>query len=121
MRAILAAMLLLLSLGAAQAQPPADADPKLHDWFQSLTDPFTGAGCCAESDCRVLADADWRATPAGYEIRVEGDWFAVPPERVLQRRPNPTGHAVACWSLFYNNRRQANSILIFCFIRAEEA
>jgi len=121
MRAALTAILLLLSAATAPAHPPENPDPKLHEWFESLTDPQSGIGCCAESDCRILADADWRATPEGYEVKIEGDWFPVPPDKVLQRRPNPTGRAVACWQLFWNTRKQANSALIFCFLRAEEA
>jgi hypothetical protein len=83
-----------LFAGAACAQPPADADPALAPWFQSLTDRL-GRSCCSISDCRHLPT---RVGPDGYEVFAGGAWIEVPPDKVLPRRDNPTGEPVTCWS-----------------------
>lgn len=82
-------------------------------WFQSLSQPDTGAGCCSLADCRVLNDDRWRLTPEGtYEIEAEdGLWLPVPKSKILDREPNPTGGAVACLS---GHR-------VLCFVRPVEA
>jgi len=108
-------------VAGAAAAPPPDADPALHDWFESLKQPDTGYGCCANSDCRILADKDWRQTADGYEIAIAGEWHAVPAGKVLQHQSNPTGHAVACYRGYYSRRRNASFIHIFCFVRATES
>jgi hypothetical protein len=43
---------------------------------------------------------------------LDGKWIDVPPARVLEHEPNPTGRAVACWTPRYG---------ILCFVRPTEA
>jgi hypothetical protein len=63
------------------------------DYFRSLTVPLTGGSCCHDRDCNFTDD--WRITGDRYEVRHEGKWLPVPPDRVLSK-PSPTGRAVAC-------------------------
>lgn len=64
------------------------------EWFQSLTIPGTVASCCNMHDCAPTQD--YRTRDGVYEVLHQGRWLPVPPERVLVRRDNPTGQAVAC-------------------------
>jgi hypothetical protein len=98
------------SLVGARSQPPKDADPSLAPWFESLRQPGTNVGCCAEADCRAT---DYRLadTPSGYEALVDGKWMAVPKDKILSRVPNPVGRAVVCY---------LPGMGILCFVRATE-
>ena len=114
---ILGAILLLaagalaapLLAGRALAAPPDNADPSLAPWYNSLHQPETNALCCSIADCRPVLS---RETNGHYEAYIEGQWRAVPDERVLTRPDNPTGHAVVCWTPFAG---------ILCFIKAPES
>ena len=90
------------------AAPPPNADMSLAPWFQSLRQPRTGMSCCSIADCRPT---DFRSNGAHYEAMVEGAWREVPPETILERMENPTGHAVVCYT-------PARGIM--CFIRGPE-
>ncbi len=106
-----AALMCLLAGGLpapAHAAPPADADPSLGPWFNSLRQPDTGISCCSISDCR---NADYRVTQGAYEAFIAGAWRRVPPEKVLSRSDNPTGRAVVCWS---------PSQGVMCFLRGPD-
>jgi hypothetical protein len=106
-RAIFAAPFLLAA--TANAQPPANADPTLAPWFQSLQQPRTGASCCSISDCRPV---EYRSLADHYEALIEGKWLTVPSDKVLQRTDNPIGRAIVCWT---------PSLGIMCFVRGSEA
>ena len=117
--ALRVAAIVFLATATATAAPPPNADPSLASWFRSLTNPVVGLSCCAEADGHILSDADWRSNGAGYEIRVNGTWWPVPPETVLNHVPNPTGGAVAFWeSHRHQNDRPPN---IYCFVRPVES
>jgi hypothetical protein len=83
----------LVVASVALGAPPENADPALAPWFRSLAQPGTGISCCSIADCRPV---DARTTSSGYEIFVKDQWLAVPPEKVLQGKQNPTGKPVAC-------------------------
>ena len=100
---------LLLSANPARTAPPENADPTLAPWFNSLRAPWTNALCCSIADCRPT---DSRVNGDHYEAFVDGQWRAVPPDRVLQRTDNPTGRAVVCWT---------PSTGIMCFVRGPES
>ncbi len=83
----------------ASAPPPgADPNSSLSKWYQSLTQPETGVGCCSEADCRAYSDDKVRVRDGAWQVFIDDDWRTVPPERVLRQIPNPTGEAVACWT-----------------------
>jgi len=94
---------------AAGAQPPADADPALAPWFRSLLVPGTSISCCSVTDCRAT---EYRIEADLYEALIGGTWHVVPPDKILQRTDNPTGHAVVCWTPQRG---------ILCFVRATES
>jgi len=93
----------------AGAQPPADADPALGPWFRSLLVPGTSISCCSVTDCRAT---EYRIEADHYEALIGGNWIVVPPDKILQRTDNPTGHAVVCWTPQRG---------ILCFVRATES
>lgn len=99
----------LISGPPAPAEPPPNADPALAPWFRSLMQPGTGISCCSISDCRVT---DSRITGDHYEALIGEKWFAVPPEKILQRTDNPIGRAVVCWTPQRG---------IMCFVRPTES
>jgi len=101
--------LLLLSVAAADAEPPPDADPALTPWFRSLLQPGTRASCCSIADCRPT---EYRTDGDRYEALIGGKWLAVPPEKILDRTDNPTGRAIVCWTPQRG---------ILCFVRAPES
>jgi hypothetical protein len=93
--AYLAVCLILVVPHTAVARPPPNANPAFKSWFESLHDPDGVFPCCSVSDCRLTES---RVTGNHYEALIEGEWLAVPPEKVLHHTDNPTGQAVACWS-----------------------
>jgi hypothetical protein len=103
----------------SHAAPPPGADPALASWFNALTNPATGLSCCREFDGHVLADRDWRVAGDHYEIRIAGQWRAVPAPAVLDRVDNPTGGAVAFYARAADGD-PAVAPLIYCFVRPVE-
>ena len=105
----------ILALAAAalanrsDAAPPADADPALHGWFESLKQPGSGVSCCSVADCRP---AEYRLAPNGYEALLDAKWVRVPDDKILHGTNNPTGHAILC--------RSPVSGSILCFVPASE-
>ena len=99
----------LLFPSAVAAQPPADADPAHGPWFRSLLVPGTSISCCSVTDCRAT---EYRIEADHYEALIGGTWHVVPPDKILQRTDNPTGHAVVCWTPQRG---------ILCFVRATES
>lgn len=102
------ALILLLAASAAAA-PPQNADPALAPWYRSLLQPGTTVSCCSLADCRPT---EYRIKPDHYEALVGGNWVTVPPDKILQRTDNPTGHAIVCWTPQRG---------IMCFVRATES
>jgi len=102
-------LVMAFSPRVGKAEPPADADPALRPWFESLKQPGTGVSCCSISDCRPV---QYRLAPDGYEALVGSMWVHVPDDRVLRRQQNPLGRAVLC--------RSPASGTIFCFVPGPE-
>ena len=102
----------LLAGFAAQgsAQPPDNADPQLHDWFQSLQQPGTGAPCCSIADCRQV---DYRLASGRFEVLIDARWVPVTDATILHGMSNPTHRGVLC--------RLPISGAIRCFVPASEA
>jgi hypothetical protein len=101
-------IVLLMIATPGQAAPPPDADPAMAPWFNSLRQPGSGISCCSIADCRPV---DYRTVDNHYEAFIEGEWRAVPPDKVLTRADNPTGRAVVCWTKLSG---------IMCFVRGPE-
>jgi hypothetical protein len=96
-----------LALGVSAAQA-GSSDSLLKSWFDSLRQPGTRYPCCSIADCRTT---EIRMRGNEYEVPIEGQWLVVPSDRILQRKDNPTGSAVVCWT---------PGTGIMCFIRPPE-
>jgi hypothetical protein len=121
----LAAIAIILILAIAHAH---DLDEPYGEWFSGLRQPDNPAvPCCGgphspTHDCyatlyRQVAPED--TNDSGYRALidrkwgpgVEPAWVKVPASKLLQRTPNPTGEAVACW---------LSGPGILCFVRPTE-
>lgn len=89
-----------------------DAPLEMREWFQNLKDS-NGRSCCGLGDA-LIAD-EYRAGPSesiiatvtnGKGLVRDGTEYAVPKEKILIRRANPTGHTI----LF------ANGMNVYCLI-----
>ena len=67
-----------------------DVDPAIKEWVQQLTDK-TGQGCCATADGHP-AEYEWDTEGNRYRVRIEGEWYVVPPEALVDE-PNKLGYA----------------------------
>jgi len=103
---------------STRAEPPSGADPSLAHWFENLKQPGNGLPCCSISDCRFT---DTHAGTSGYEALIEGVWFTVPNDTVLDHMDNPTGRAIVCYHRFYADDGQLGPITILCFVRPTES
>ncbi len=92
--------LVLADSGVANAAPPVGqpVDPAMRDWYKSLQQPGTGAGCCSIADCRPYES---RVVSDPYEIWVHDKWIYVP-NSVVPRGENRAGTAVACLRTHWN-------------------
>lgn len=94
-----AGLMLALIVHAAHAHDAeAFADPQRAQWFDSLKQPGSTAGCCNVTDCRQTKaeqkpDGNWRAILTDYR----GErWIDVPPGKVLKRPLSIDGEAYIC-------------------------
>jgi hypothetical protein len=117
MGSALTTIVLLLSSGSMAHQP----GDEFAEWFRTLKEPGTEtflnpsyAACCSpERDCQTT---EYETDAAGlYWIEAEGERIQVPPNKILQRTDNPTGHAVVCLSHFNGHA------LVRCFVRPPES
>lgn len=100
---------------AANARDPDGryANSPLHEWFDGLK---SGKGpCCSDADGTALSDVDWETTKDGkhYRVRIEGEWYDVPDEAVLNE-PNRAGRTMV-WPIRYWDGGKL-TIVIRCFI-----
>jgi len=102
---VLTTIICMTSLGSAIAAPPENADSSLAPWFNDLK-ASDGTQCCSMADCRSSQSRS--AAGGGYETIINGEWVAVPWDRVVSRSDNPTGHAIVCFAPHIN--------FILCFV-----
>jgi hypothetical protein len=67
-----------------------DVDPAIREWVQGLKDK-AGQGCCATADGHP-AEYEWDTAGNRYKVRIEGQWYDVPAEAVVEE-PNKLGYA----------------------------
>jgi hypothetical protein len=85
--------LIVLAAGGSSARDYGqygNTDPEIKEWVKGLTDK-SGQGCCATAD-GFPADYDWDVAGNHYKVRIEGEWYDVPPEALVEG-PNRLGHA----------------------------
>jgi hypothetical protein len=108
---------LLLSLAVTADAPAHDygqysnVDPAIKDWIKKLTDK-SGQGCCATADGHP-AVYEWDTAGNHYKVRIEGEWYDVPPEAVVDG-PNKLGYAtVWYWWDWSSDGKKTNHIRCF--------
>jgi hypothetical protein len=88
------------------------ADSPLKSWFESL---HSGKGpCCSDADGTALSDVDWQAKDGHYLVRIEGRWWDVPDEAVIDE-PNRAGRTMV-WPVYYRAVSTLVRVEIRCFI-----
>jgi hypothetical protein len=90
-----------------------DVDPAIREWVQGLKDK-AGQGCCATADGHP-AEYEWDTAGNRYKVRIEGQWYDVPAEAVVDE-PNKLGYATAWywWSFELDGKKTYH---IRCFLR----
>jgi hypothetical protein len=86
-------------------------DPAIREWIQGLKDK-AGQGCCDTADGHP-AEYEWDIASNGYKVRIEGEWYVVPEEAIING-PNKLGYAtVWYWWSWELDGRKVNHIRCF--------
>lgn len=90
--AILIALLTVKSVSAFARDDGrySQTDPEIKAWVHGLKDK-NGAGCCDTAD-GYPAEVDWDTDTGRYRVRIDGEWYVVPDDAVLEE-PNRIGYA----------------------------
>jgi hypothetical protein len=104
-----------LDTGGASARDSGqyrDVDPAIREWIQGLKDK-AGQGCCDTADGHP-AEYEWDIAGNRYKVRIEGEWYDVPEEAVIDG-PNKLGYATVWywWSWEFDGRKVHH---IRCFL-----
>jgi hypothetical protein len=84
------------------------AQNPLKGWFDSLKSQR--GMCCSFADGRTVTDADWEFRNNGYIVKVDGTWYDVPADALVEV-PNKFGQAVV-WPYTDSD----NKVQIRCFL-----
>ena len=104
----LCAILAIAIAGSALAHD--HANNALDDWYRSLTSPGGGACCDGPGvDALKVEDPDWRMTPKGYQVKLDGEWIDVPDDRIV-KKGNLAGAAIV-WPIWSNGKRTVRCFL----------
>jgi len=91
----------------------SNSDPTLRQWVQGLKDK-SGHGCCETADGHP-AEFEWDIAGNRYRVRIEGEWYDVPVEAVIEE-PNKLGYAtVWYWTTWELDGKATYHIR--CFLR----
>jgi hypothetical protein len=120
---LLCAALVVVHAPRTAGAPPTDrgSNVAFSEWFRSLKQPRTMLSCCSISDCRSV---EYRIADDGtYEARIEGAWYRVPDTVILERKVNPLGSAVACYTRTFGygtlagkDNYDGDGIDVLCFV-----
>ena len=103
LRLLMAALLLSVAAAADTSARDygqyRDTDPAIKEWVQRLTDK-NGQGCCATADGHP-AEYEWDTAGNQYKVRIEGEWYDVPPEAIVDG-PNKLGYATVWYRWDWN-------------------
>ena len=102
----------LLMVVASTIEAPArdygqyrDIDPELRQWIEGLKDK-KGQGCCE-------TEYEWDIAGNRYKVQIEGEWYVVPAEAVIEG-PNKLGFAtVWYWWSFELGGKKIHHIRCF--------
>src|ERR1700730_48444 len=90
-----------------------DVPDNIRSWFKGVKSP-NGIPCCDIADGHRTT---WRGTSTGgYEVPIEGEWAAVPPESVVYNAGNPTGEAIVWYVVKNAPAPFADRYHIRCFV-----
>jgi hypothetical protein len=88
-----------------------DVDPAVREWVEGLKDK-AGQGCCETADGHP-AEYEWDTAGNRYMVRIEGEWYVVPIEALIEG-PNRLGYAtVWYWSSWELDGRKIHHIRCF--------
>jgi hypothetical protein len=82
----------------------SDIDPATKNWVMGLTDK-KGKSCCETADGHP-AEYEWDVSSHGYRVLIEGQWYPVPPEALIEE-PNRLGYATVWywWEWEFDGRK----------------
>ena len=87
--------------------------PEVGAWASTLQNKLN-QGCCSSADGWKPEETEYDIVAGRYRVRIEGNWYVVPDEAVLQG-PNKFGFPVVWYYRSWDNGIKA-SIQIRCFI-----
>jgi hypothetical protein len=114
-RSCLWALAALIMLGSGLAHARDDgryANSPLKPWFESLHSKR--GPCCADADGMTLRDVDWDTKDGHYRVFIEGKWWDVPDDAVIQE-PNQDGRTIV-WPIYIRSEHVLQDIKIRCFM-----
>src|SRR5262249_50031938 len=79
-------------------------DPAMRKWVEELKDK-KGKSCCDTAD-GYPAEYEWDMAGNGYRVRIEGEWYAVPVDALIDG-PNKLGYATVWywWSWDFEGKK----------------
>ena len=91
LRCTLFAAVMIAAVGSAHAKPPPGTDPTTPtaQWFKAQHS-MDGSWCCDIADGHLLDDEDWRMKNSTYEVRINGEWVAIPERQSVIPMAAPT-------------------------------
>lgn len=102
------------------AQAHDSEHPELNDWYMGLQSKG-GHPCCEGpgKDATHLSDIDWESKDGRYRVRIEGKWYNVPEDSVIEG-PNRDGRAIV-WGYPITDygadgQRHVTDYYVRCFI-----
>jgi len=63
----------------------------LHEWVDSFKS--RNGRCCSAADGTAGVDTDWESHDGHYRVRIDGKWYDVPDEAVINE-PNRDGRTI---------------------------
>lgn len=86
---LIVVVLIALNSGPSRSQHAhglhGDGHSVMHHWYKTLKQPGTGMSCCNDEDCRPT---ETRVVGDAVEVVIDGEWAAVPPEKIV-KTPSP--------------------------------
>jgi hypothetical protein len=90
MVALLAGRAIVTETSARDYGQHRNADPAIGEWVNGLKDK-AGKSCCETADGHP-AEYEWDIVGNRYKVRIEGEWYVVPAEAMIDE-PNKLGYA----------------------------
>jgi hypothetical protein len=107
---------ILLALGTASISAArdygqySDIDPAIQNWVRGLKDK-NGQSCCETADGHP-AEYEWDVDTRGYRVLIEGQWYKVPPDAVIEE-PNRLGFATVWYWWEWDGGQKIHHIRCF--------